>query len=193
MSGIPASPGPPPPSAPPPASTGRLIAIVIAVVLGIGLLTAAGLLMVGLRFASQVHVTQRRDGQDGEESVKVDTPFGRLRVQKQRDVDPKLLGIPLYPGAVVANDDSSARVDLDLDFADKSLRVLAVQMETPDSFDQVVDFYRQEAADFTFTHKSGREAQFLLQHGRSKKVIAITEKNGRTRISLANIGEPEAN
>ena len=184
------APNPPPPQA----STGRLVAIVVGVVVGVVLLTIAGLAITAFIFARKVTVSTVRDEQGREKTVKVDTPFGRLRVEKQADVDAKLLGIPIYPGAVqLKGDMTGARVDLDLDFADKYVRVLAVKMETTDPFDKVVDFYKEEAADFVFTRKRAGEVEFKWEQGRLKKVVGIVEKRGKTQIGLANIGEPEAN
>ena len=174
-------------------STGRLAAIVAAVIAGVFLLMAAGLFLVGYRFASRIRISSAPDGRrDG--TVRIETPLGNLRVQKQAEIDPKLLGIPLYPGAAaVEGKGVGARVDLDLDFADKSLRVVAVQMETADPIDKVVAFYRQEASDYSFNQKSGEAAEFHWSEGPWKKIIAIRERRGKTNISLANVGEPEAN
>ena len=190
MSGAPVSPVPAPQ---PGSSTTRLVVIVLCVIFGIGLLTVAGLVVAGYVFASRVSVSTVRDEQGREKTVKIDTPLGRLRVEKQRDIDPKLLGVPIYPGATVLKDDVGARVDLDLDFADKSVRVLVVKMETEDPFQKVVDFYRDEAADFVFVEKKNGGAEFRWEHGKLKKIVAVSERRGKTRISLANIGEPEAN
>ena len=172
-------------------STGRLVAIVAAVIAGIFLLMAAGLFLVGYRFASRIHISHAPDGQhDG--TVRIETPLGNLRVQKQAEIDPKLLGMPIYPGAVAVKG-QGARVDLDLDFVDKSLRVAAVRMETGDPMDKVVAFYRQEASEYSFNQKSGNAVEFHCSEGPWKKIIAITERRGKTNISLANVGEPEAN
>ena len=176
------------------ASTGRLVAIVVGVVVGIILLTIAGLAVAGYYFASKVRVTEGRDQLGREKSFRVETPFGRVRVEKQEQVDPKSLGIPIYPGAaMVKGEGGGARVDLDLDFADKYVRVVAVKMETSDSFDKVVEFYRDEATDFIFSQKGHDNVEFRWEHGQLKKLVVITERGGRTRISLAKIGEPEAN
>ena len=184
--------GPAPPAAPGP-STGRLVVIVVGVVFGIVLLTAAGLGIAGFIFASKVHVTHVT-GENGEEKgVKIDTPLGRVRVEKGRDVDPKSLDLPIYPGAKVIERDMGARVDLDLDFADKSLQVLVVKLETADPFSKVVDFYKDAATDFAFVRKSGDHVVFHCERSGLKKVVAIEDRHGATRIVLANIGEPEAN
>ncbi len=177
-----------------PASTGRLVAIVVGVVVGILLLTCGGLVVAGYYFASKVTVSRSHDEGGREKTIRVETPFGRLRVEKQENVDPKLLGMPIYPGAaVIRGEGGGARVDLDLDFADKYVRVVAVKMETADPFENVVSFYRTEAADFVFSHKADGKVEFRWEHGELKKLVVIDERGGKTRISLAKFGEPEAN
>lgn len=177
-----------------PASTGRLVAIVVGVVFAIILLTFGGLLVAGYYFASKVTVSRSRDEQGLEKTIRIDTPLGRLRVEKENNVDPKLLGMPIYPGAVaVRGEGGGARVDLDLDFAEKYLRVVAVKMETSDLFDNVVSFYRTEAADFVFSHKADGRVEFRWEHGDLKKIVVIDQRGTKTRISLAKFGEPEAN
>ncbi|MBI3665370.1 MAG: hypothetical protein HY236_03965 [Acidobacteria bacterium] len=195
MSTQPVTPGPGAyPPGPSGSSTGRLVVIVVGVVLAVALLTIGGLVALSYVFASKIRVVTTKDRAGREESVKLETPFGRLRVDKHAQVDPKLLGIPIYPGAKPVEEDSGgARVDLDLDFADKSLRVVALEMETPDPAEKVIAFYRENAPDFVFSEKSDGKVEFEWKHDQLKKAIGIHARRGNTRISLANIGEPEAN
>src|SRR5689334_22152905 len=122
------APRPPSPEATGPPSTKRLIIIVAGVIGGIFLLIAGCLVLAAFLFVSNVHVSANPGPRlSHEDGVRIETPLGSLRVQKQREIDPKLLGLPLYPGAVsVQGEGLGARVDLDLDFADKSLRVAAI-------------------------------------------------------------------
>jgi hypothetical protein len=186
------APLPPPSSAEP--STGRLVATVAAVLAGIVVLMLAGLGMASYLFVSRIHVARTPGGRGENTAIRFETPLGSVRVDKQERVDPKLLGIPLYPGAVVVEGQAGgARVDVDLDFAGKSLRVAAVQMETPDPMEKVVSFYRSEASDFALRFESRGRAEFHSSRDGIKKVIGIAAQRGKTRISLANIGAPEAN
>ena len=174
--------------------TGRLVAIVVAVIFGVAALGLIGVIAAGFFLFPRVHVNTVRDEQGRERSIRVETPFGRLRVERGSDVDPAHLGIPIYPGAgVVDKDTSGGRVQLDLDFAEQNLQVMAVTMETSDPFDKVVDFYREEAADFVFSRKANGSVEFIWKEGRLKKIVALRERNQKTRIALANIGEPEGN
>lgn len=194
MSGVPVSP-PPPPVAPQPSgpSAGRLVAIVVGVIFGIALLAMVGLGVVSYIIASKVHITTLQDDRGREKTFRVETPFGRLRVDRGEQVDPKLLNIPIYPGATaVGGGYRDARVDLDLDFADKYLRVVTVEMETLDPAEKVIAFYREHAPDFVFREKHGK-AEFTWRQGEFRKAVGIRERHGKTLISLANVGEPEAN
>jgi len=175
-------------------STGRLVAIVVGVIFAIGMLTVAGLAVAGFVFASKVRVSTVQDEQGREKTVKLDTPFGSLRVDQEHRIDPQSLGIPIYPGATVTRQGAGgARVSLDLDFADQSLQVAALEMETPDRVDKVAEFYQDRAADFLITRHASGKVEFLWERGRLKKVVALEERRGRTRIALARIGAPEAN
>ena len=172
-------------------SAHRVVAVIVGAVLVVGFLAVGGLVFAAYFFSSRVHVT--RSGARGDETVRVETPFGRMRVDKNNDVDPEVLDIPLYPGAKVVQEGHSARVELDFDFADKALRITAVEMETPDAFDKVVAFYRQAAPDFSFSEKAGGKVELLWQKGGQKKVIGLVKRQDKSRIALANIGEPEGN
>jgi hypothetical protein len=173
-------------------SAHRVVAVIVGAVLVVGFLVVGGLVFAAYFFSSRVHVT--RTGTHGEdETVRVETPFGRVRVDKNREVDPATLDIPVYPEAKVVHGGHNARVELDLDFADKALRIMAIEMETTDPFDKVVAFYRQAAPDFSFSEKAGGKVELLLQRGGQKKVIGIVRRQDMTRIALANIGEPEGN
>ena len=171
--------------------TGRLVTVVVGVILAIGILTVAGLVIAGYVFASRVNVSTVKDEKGREKTVRIDTPLGRFQVD-QNQVDPKHLEIPLYPGAVVRQNEPGAHA-IDLGFDDKRLRVLAVEMETPDPAEKVIEFYKEAAADFVFSAKKGNRVEFRWERGDLRKVVGIVEKEGKTRISLANIGEPEAN
>ena len=62
--------------------------------------------MAGMYFADNIHVEKTR-GAKGE-TVQVDTPIGSMRVQEHKKLDPKLIGVPVYPGAI-REDETTAR------------------------------------------------------------------------------------
>ena len=73
---------------------GGVIASVLLSVLAA--LVICGIVLVGggLYLARNIEVTEDRRG----DRVNIETPFGSLTVHK-RNIDPKRLGVPVYPGA----------------------------------------------------------------------------------------------
>ncbi len=155
----------------------------------LGLIIGSAIIMIwiGLRFlASSVH-GQSRHEPGVKREVTVNPPAGSLRGKE--DVNPEHLGLPLYPGAVQAKPSGSAVVNLDLPDA-RALRVWAAKFETPDSVQQVSEFYNQHLAG-KVTRYQARKAQgktvFEIKHGGQDRIVAIERQGGKTLIQLARV------
>jgi len=94
----------------------------------------------------RVHVDKDANGK--EKTVQVDTPFGGVHVNTDQ-VSASDLGLPLYPGAEsVRGDDKHKSADVHLGFGEWQLRVRAVSYATPDSQEQVAEFYKKALGRF---------------------------------------------
>jgi hypothetical protein len=112
----------------------------VAAMLTVSLALAAGL--AGCR----VHVDKDTNGK--EKKVQIDTPFGGIHVNTDQTTAADL-GLPVYPGAVVAKgDDDHKSADVQLGFGEWKLRVKAVSYETSDSQEKVTDFYKKALGRF---------------------------------------------
>ena len=80
----------------------KVILIVVAVVVGLGILGVAAISFVGYRIAqhSRIH------NENG--NVRVETPFGTVNTNVDPDEAARNLGIELYPGAEVVKGTASA-------------------------------------------------------------------------------------
>lgn len=95
--------------------------------------------------------TVHSSSKDGQDNVHIATPFGGLHVNSNQTtaVD---LGLPAYPGATLVkekkngHDDGAA--DIGLSFGSFHLKVQAVEYQTPDSADKVLEFYRPALTKF---------------------------------------------
>ena len=100
----------------------------------VSVIWAAGL-MSGCRIES--------DKKDGNDNVKIATPFGGMTV-KTNDDAVEGLGLPVYPGAeLVKKDKNNGAADVNMSFGSFQLRVKAASYKTTDSPDQVTAFYRK--------------------------------------------------
>ena len=167
------------------ALAGILIGILVLVVVA-----AAGLGLAGLYIARNVKVTEK--DVHGEQTT-VETPFGTLRVRERTRLDPKQLGIPVYPGAIRQDDNKLASFEFDAGDTHKAISIAGAEFSTPDSVDKVREFYRNELPRWMFTEKRHGGVQFEFTEGGYRKIIALRERHGETHIGLASIGEPAAN
>jgi hypothetical protein len=99
-------------------------------------LIAATVLMSGCRIES--------DKRNGNDNVKIATPFGGMTVKTNDAAVVDGLGLPLYPGAeLVKKDKNNGAADVNMSFGSFQLRVKAASYRTTDSPDQVTAFYRK--------------------------------------------------
>src|SRR5579864_1282620 len=171
---------------------GGVLAGVLAAFLILAALAVVGVFMAGVYVADNIHVQKTR-GSNGE-TVQIETPIGSMRVQEHKKLDPKLIGVPLYPGAVREDHDGgAASFDFSYESAHKEFSVLAAKFSTDDSVDKVKEFYHRELPHWIISQKRNGHFQMEYTAEGYKRFVAITEEHGRTFIALASVGEPAAN
>lgn len=168
---------------------GGVIAGIMLTVLILALLGIAAVVSTGLYVAHNVRVS----GRDSRETT-VETPWGSFRVRERVRLDPRLLGVPVYPGAIREHD-THKLASFHFDFGDthRSFAVSAAQYRTPDSIDRVTDFYRDHLPHWLVSQRENGGLQLSFTKGGYKRMVAIYEDDGETRIALASIGEPASN
>jgi hypothetical protein len=163
----------------------------------VGLLALACVALVavflfGIFVARNVHVEHRQTASG--ETVRVETPVGSIQVKPHQRLDPKTVGIPIYPGAFREdNDGHAASFEFDSDSTHKEFTVLGAEYSTSDSVDKVRDFYSKELPHWIIS--KSRHGRFSMEYSESgyKRFVVIDEKHGRTHIALASVGEPASN
>jgi hypothetical protein len=124
----------------------------------------------------------------------VDTPIGSMRVQQHKKLDPKLIGVPVYPGAMREDEDGhAASIDFSFDSGHKEFTMLAAEYSTDDSLEKVKEYYHRELPHWMISQK--RDGPFRMEYTEDgyKRIVVISEKQGKTWIGLASVGEPAAN
>jgi len=169
---------------------GGALAGIILMVLVLGALGIVTLVGAGFCLASHVRFTET--SARGETTV--ETPFGTVRVRDNARLDPKHMGVPIYPGAI-REDDSRKLASFRFDFGDvhKAFAVSAAEYRTSDSVDRVTDFYRDQLPHWLISQKENGGMQLSFTKHGYKRLVAIYEDDGETRIALASMGEPASN
>jgi hypothetical protein len=102
----------------------------------VAMMITATALMSGCRIES--------DKKNGNDNVKIATPFGGMTVKTNDAAVVDGLGLPVYPGArLVKKDKNNGAADVNMSFGSFQLRVKAASYRTQDSPEQVTAFYRK--------------------------------------------------
>jgi hypothetical protein len=170
---------PPPASAPPSSGSSaiKIILIVVAVFVGLGILGVCIFSFTVWRFARAVHL----DGPNGQ--VTVNTPGGAITANQTQTFTAAELGTDIYPGA------SSGHGSMKMDLPTGSM-VTGVFV-TPDSKDQVVSFYRSKFGSEASVYDTATGALLTLNRGQQESVMVTVAGNssqdgGKTRISIVH-------
>lgn len=105
------------------------------------LVTLLGLML--LEAACSINVRKEKNGQD--KQVDINTPVGGIHVSK--DADPADVGIAVYPGARLkekGTDGENKSANVNISSFGYGLRVVALQYESADAPEKVVDYYKDQ-------------------------------------------------
>ncbi len=143
--------------------------------------------------ASNVKVHQENRGNGAR--VSIETPIGSMKIDTRDDLRPETVGVPVYPGAVREHGKNGG-VTFDFDGNEgehKQLAVVTALYSTNDSSDQVRKFYRSHLPHWIFTSQDHGKLNIEYSEGGYKRIVAVEERDGRTHIGLASLGEPAVN
>lgn len=171
-------PVPPQYGAPPP-KTGpsvlKVILIIVAILVGLGMIGAAVIGYEVYRVAKSVH-------KDANGNITVNTPKGTFTANASDTFTASDLGIAIYPGA------TQGKGGLRMTIAGKSM--VSANFLTPDSPDKVIAFYKDKAGPTAQTMTTGNGGIITLQSGSNSVTVTImqsaSENNGQTQITIVN-------
>lgn len=163
------------PAAATPAKSGgalKVILIIVAVFIGLGILSVAGIMFGIWRVSKVVHVSQNGGG-----AVTVSTPGGTYSAGNTR-VSASDLGVDIYPGAT--QQQGAVRVS-----TPNGSAVTAAYI-TADSMDKVVDFYKGKLGSGASVFTSDKSAVLSLssEDKKSSVMITISAENGQTKVGI---------
>jgi Tfp pilus assembly protein PilV len=152
----------------------KVILIVAAVVVAVGVLGMATLGIITWRFAKSSHVRQEGD------HVKVETPFGTVESTKDPEAAVRNLGVELYPGAQVMKSGAASA-----NFG--GVRTASANFETSDSLDKVASFYKAKFPNAMVTTADENHCTIVSNQSKNLITINIEATGDRTQIQIANI------
>jgi uncharacterized OB-fold protein len=152
----------------------KIILIVAAVIVAVGVLGMATLGIITWRIAKSSHVRQEGD------HVKVETPFGTVESTKDPEAAVRNLGVELYPGAQVMKSGAASA-----NFG--GVRTASANFETSDSLDKVASFYKAKFPNAMVTTADENHCTIVSNQSKNLITINIEATGDRTQIQIANI------
>jgi hypothetical protein len=171
-------PVPPPVAAPPPKSGSsalKIVLIIVAVFVGLGII-GAGIIGYGIyRVAHSIH-------KDANGEVTINTPKGAITANPNETMTASDLGIAIYPGA------TQGKGGLRMTIAGKSM--VTANFLTPDSPDKVMAFYKVQAGPNAQFISTGSGGMITMQNGSNSVSVTVNqssnENNGETQITIVH-------
>jgi uncharacterized OB-fold protein len=152
----------------------KVILIVAAVVIAVGILGVATLGIITWRFAKSSHVRHEGD------HVRVETPFGTVESTKDPEAAVRNLGVELYPGAQVMKSGAASA-----NFG--GVHTASANFETGDSLDKVASFYKAKFPNAMVTTSDENHCTIVSNQSKNLITINIQATGDRTQIQIANI------
>lgn len=180
--GPPAQTGATPPTAAPTGGSSalKIILIIVAVIVGIGILGVATVGIVGYRIAKSAHVHQESG------HVKVETPFGNVESSQDPAQAAKDLGVDVYPGAEVQKDGASSAT-----FG--AIHTVAANFESSDSVDKVCTFYKSRFPNAMATTSDQNRCTIVSNDQKGNMVTINIEPNGdASKFQITNVSKKSA-
>lgn len=165
----------------PPAKGGgsavKIILIVLAVIIGLGILGAGAVGFMVWRVAHAIH-THARNGE-----FSINTPGGALSASSASSFTAEELGADIYPGAQATK--GGMRMNL------PSGSIVSGIFVTPDSKDQVLSFYKGKFGSDASVYDGASSAMISVKKGDHETVMVTisnraSENDGKTKISIVH-------
>ena len=152
----------------------KIILIVVAVIVGLGILGLASAGFVAWRIARHSRINNR----DG--NVRVETPFGTVNTTTDPNEAARDIGVDLYPGAEVVKG-SSANVSFG------GMHSAGAEFVTSDPAAKVADFYKSKFPDARLVSSEGSHYTIVSSQNKNIVSINIEERDGKTRIHISRV------
>ena len=152
----------------------KIILIVLAVIVGLGILSMGTCAFMVRRALHRMHVREH----DG--NVHVETPFGTVDSTEDPNEAARNVGVDLYPGATVAKE-GSANMTIG------SMHTATVTLDTSDPPSAINDFYKSKFPNANVMTSQGDRYTIVSGDKNNMITINIEARDGKTRIRIAKV------
>jgi hypothetical protein len=156
----------------------KIILIVVAVIVGLGLITAG----VGAYLVHRAYVKVRDSARIEEKNgkVKIESPYGNLETSTDPGEAAKNIGVDLYPGAEVSKNGTATMTI-------GGMHTATAMLETSDTPDKVAAFYKAKFPNTTYSSNQGDHYSMMAGSKDDMTSINIEGRGDKTVIQISRV------
>lgn len=153
----------------------KIILIVVAVLVGLGIIGIGTVSYIGYRIAKSSHVTERNG------KVSIDSPLGSMEANGDAEDAAREIGIDLYPGATPKKNGS-------VTMTIAGVHTTTAVLETSDSASKVAEFYRSKLPNANYTSQG--DIYSMYSGGKDDMTtVTIQGQGDMTTIQLTRVSK----
>lgn len=152
----------------------KIILIVVAVVVGLGIIGVSAVSYMAYRIAKGTHVEESNG------RVKMETPFGKIESSTDSDAAAHDIGIDPYPGSEPVKGGSST-------MNIGSMSTVSVQLITDDPPAKVAEYYKDHLSNVTYSGSQGDQYTMMAGDKNDMTTVTIAPEEGRTHIVVSKV------
>jgi hypothetical protein len=152
----------------------KLILIVVAVLVCLGIIGAVTTAIVGWRVARHTRVAESGG------KVRVETPFGTVESNENSDEVIRSLGIDVYPGARALKGNAAS-------VTTAGMHTVSAEFETDDPPEKVAEFYKPRLPHANISITDEKNYTFVSTENKNFITVNIEPQEGKTLIHIANV------
>lgn len=156
----------------------KIVLIVFVILVGLGLLSAAGIFWAAYKVKNAIRVEQSGD------SATVQTPWGKVSSNQDAMKVAQDLGVDVYPGAKPLEGASAVTIG--------NLAVGTVEFETTDPMDKVESFYKMRFPNSTIDVADENSHTLAMMTPKGMTNVVLERSGSRTKITITRTGGDKA-
>jgi len=155
----------------------KIILIIVAVIVGLGIITAG----IGAYFVHRAYEKVKASHiEEKNGKVKIESPYGNLETSTDPSEAAKNIGVDLYPGAEVSKNGSATMTI-------GGMHTATAVLETSDSPDKVAAFYKSKLPNTTYSSNQGDHYSMMAGSKDDMTTINIEGQGDKTVIQISRV------
>ncbi len=166
----------PAPGAPPQKSSSalKIILIIVAVIVGLGVIGIGTISYIGYRIAKSAHVDQKTG------KVKIDTGIVNMETSTDPDEAAKAIGVDVYPGAQMQKERS-------VSMTIAGMHTNTMVLESDDPPEKVAAFYKEKLPNTTYSTNQGGHYSMMAGDKDDMTTVNIEPRDTGSMIQITRV------